>query len=97
MADLRTSTLYVIAYDIPSDRRRTKIHKILSGFGQWTQFSLFECYLTEKQYLQLRRRLEEHLKTGEDSVRFYVLCASCRTRSEILGGKLPGEPEVFLI
>ena len=97
MADTRTSILYVIAYDIPSDRRRTKIHKILSGFGQWTQFSLFECYLTEKQYLQLRRMLEQHLQAGEDSVRFYSLCASCRGRSETLGGALPGEPELFLV
>jgi len=39
-------TLYVIAYDIPSNRRRTKVHKVLCGFGQWTQYSLFECYLT---------------------------------------------------
>ena len=32
---------YVIAYDIPSDKRRTKVHKLLCGFGQWTQYSLF--------------------------------------------------------
>ncbi|MBX3001350.1 MAG: CRISPR-associated endonuclease Cas2 [Caldilineaceae bacterium] len=97
MADSRTTTLYVIAYDIPSDRRRTKIHKILSGFGQWTQFSLFECYLTEKQYLQLRRRLEDHLSLDEDSVRFYVLCSNCAARSETLGGALPKEPDLFLV
>lgn len=97
MADNRTTTLYVIAYDIPSDRRRTKIHKILSGFGQWTQFSLFECYLTEKQYLQLRQMLADHLQAGEDSVRFYTLCDTCRSRSETLDGSLPGEPEIFLV
>lgn len=97
MADTRTSTLYVIAYDISSDRRRTQIHKILSGFGHWTQFSLFECYLTEKQYLQLRRKLEQHLQMDEDSVRFYTLCGSCRNRSETLGGALPDEPALFLV
>jgi CRISPR-associated protein Cas2 len=97
MADSRTTTLYVIAYDISSDRRRTQIHKILSGFGHWTQFSLFECYLSEKQYMQLRRRLEDHLNIGEDSVRFYVLCSSCAGRSETLGGALPKEPDIFLV
>ena len=51
-------TCYVIAYDISNDRRRTKVHKVLSGFGQWTQFSLFECHLTAKQNLQLRDRLD---------------------------------------
>ncbi|HJT59212.1 MAG TPA: CRISPR-associated endonuclease Cas2, partial [Ktedonobacteraceae bacterium] len=38
-------TCYVIAYDIPDDRRRTRIHKTLLGFGKWTQYSLFECFL----------------------------------------------------
>ncbi|HEU5378541.1 MAG TPA: CRISPR-associated endonuclease Cas2, partial [Ktedonobacteraceae bacterium] len=42
----RQSTLYVIAYDISDDRRRTNVHSILKGFGQWTEFSLFECFLT---------------------------------------------------
>lgn len=47
MSDNRTTTLYVVAYDISSDKWRTKIHKILSGFGHWTQFSFFECFLSE--------------------------------------------------
>jgi CRISPR-associated protein Cas2 len=40
------TTCYVIAYDIPDDKRRTKVHKILLGYGKWTQYSLFECFLT---------------------------------------------------
>ena len=43
------TTCYVIAYDISDNRRRTKVHKILVGFGKWTQYSLFECFLTRKQ------------------------------------------------
>ena len=45
------TTCYVIAYDIPEDRRRTKVHKILSGFGTWTQYSLFECFLSKKELI----------------------------------------------
>ena len=41
----RQTTCYVIAYDIPDDKRRTKVHKILLGYGKWTQYSLFECFL----------------------------------------------------
>src|SRR5712692_9798411 len=65
------TTCYVIAYDIPDDRRRTKIHHILVGFGKWTQYSLFECFLTRKQLVLLRSKLAEHLVTKEDSVGFY--------------------------
>ena len=43
------TSCYVIAYDIPDDRRRTKVHQILMGFGKWTQYSLFECFLSKTE------------------------------------------------
>lgn len=97
MSTKRANTLYIIAYDIGSDKRRTKVHKILCGFGHWTQFSLFECYLSEKEYLQLRQRLEQHLNEEQDSLRFYPVCASCQNRVETVGSLPPVEPELFLI
>lgn len=97
MSDNRTTTLYMVAYDISSDRRRTKVHKTLSGFGQWTQYSLFECYLTEKQYLQLRQKLDQYLEASQDTVRFYPLCASCLEKVETVGSPPPKEPLLFLV
>lgn len=90
-------TCYVIAYDIPDDRRRTKIHNILLGYGKWTQYSLFECFLTRKQLVLLQSRLAEYLVAKEDSVRFYSLCASCVSRVETVGGPPPSEPQVFIV
>jgi CRISPR-associated protein Cas2 len=97
MAHEQQTTLYVIAYDIPSDRRRSKVHKLLCGYGAWTQFSLFECYLTPKQYLLLRDRIDRLLEPAEDSVRFYSLCGACRKQVETVGGNRPEEPILFLI
>ncbi len=97
MSDNRTTTLYMVAYDISSDRRRTKVHKTLRGFGQWTQYSLFECYLTEKQYLQLRQKLDRHLEASQDTVRFYPLCANCVAKVETVGSLPPKEPALFLV
>jgi CRISPR-associated protein Cas2 len=97
MADNRTTTLYLVAYDISSDRRRTRVHKILSGFGQWTQYSVFECFLTEKQYVQLRRRLDQTLEASHDSVRFYPLCQNCQNRVETVGSPPPSEPVLYLV
>src|SRR5881275_80126 len=54
----RQSSLYVVAYDIPDDKRRTQVHKTLKGFGEWTEFSLFECFLTKKELLQMRAKLD---------------------------------------
>ncbi len=87
----------MIAYDIPNDKRRTKIHKLLSGFGTWTQFSLFECFLTRKEMVLLRSKLAEHLIEEEDSVRFYPLCAQCLDKVETVGGSRPHEESVFIV
>src|SRR6266704_5276014 len=91
------STCYVIAYDIPDDKRRTKIHQVLLGFGKWTQYSLFECFLSRKELILLRAKLEEHLIAKEDSVRFYPLCASCVSKVETVGGPLPSEDRLFVL
>jgi CRISPR-associated protein Cas2 len=90
-------TCYVIAYDIPNDKRRTKIHKVLLGFGKWTQYSLFECFLSQKDLILLRAKLAEHLVAKEDSVRFYPLCASCVSKVETVGGSLPSDDQLFII
>src|SRR2546426_9793079 len=95
MASSQT-TCYIIAYDIPDDRRRTKVHKILTGFGNWTQYSLFECFMTRKQLVLLRSKLAEHLEARQDSVRFYPLCASCVDKVETIGGPPPTEELLFV-
>lgn len=88
---------YVIAYDIPDDKRRTKVHRILLGYGKWTQYSLFECFLSRKELLQLQAKLEHHLVEAEDSVRFYPLCALCVKKVETVGGVPPAEDILFVI
>jgi len=90
-------TCYVIAYDIPDDKRRTKIHKVLLGFGKWTQYSLFECFLSRKDLILLRSKLAEHLVAKEDSVRFYPLCANCVSKVETVGGPPPADTVLFLV
>jgi CRISPR-associated protein Cas2 len=90
-------TCYVVAYDIPDDKRRTKVHKILLGYGKWTQYSLFECFLTRKQLVLLQAKLIDHLVDEEDSVRFYPLCANCVSKVETVGGPLPGDDQLFVI
>lgn len=88
---------YIVAYDIPSDKRRNKVHKILSGFGQWTQFSLFELFVTDKEMVLLQNKLEKVLNAEKDSVRFYPLCAACLKQVETVGSALPQEPKAYIV
>lgn len=91
------TTFYVIAYDIPSDRRRTRVHKTLCGFGQWMQYSLFEAFLTDKELTVLQGKLEKLLDPAHDSVRFYPLCKSCVDKVETVGSEKPKEDKVFIV
>jgi CRISPR-associated protein Cas2 len=85
----------VVTYDISEDKRRTKIHKVLSSYGQWMQFSVFECSLTETQYAKLRNRLNKLIKDQEDSIRFYFLCECCQQKVERIGGEAVRDETVF--
>ena len=44
----------VVSYDIPDDRRRTKLHRHLKGFGMRVQYSVFECVLEEPEVARLQ-------------------------------------------
>lgn len=91
------TTLYVIAYDIPNDKRRTKIHKTLCGFGEWTQYSLFECFLDARDLVRLRDKLRQLLDPEEDNVRLYSVCATCLRAVETIGSDKPQEKTIFII
>ncbi len=87
----------VISYDISEDKRRTKIHNILKSYGEWVQYSVFECALTNTQYAKLRSRLSKLIKPETDSIRFYFLCACCQAKVERIGGELPRDNTIFLV
>nr|WP_044199284.1 CRISPR-associated endonuclease Cas2 [Oscillochloris trichoides] len=93
----KETTLYIIAYDIPDDKRRTKIHRTLCGYGTWTQYSLFECWLTKRQILELQAKLAKHIIPDRDSIRFYTLCGSCQNNVITVGSDRPHDPITVIL
>ena len=92
------SMLYVVSYDIPDDRRRSRVHSALTGFGIWVQYSVFECFLDRKQRMQLEARLLKEINFREDTIRIYGLCRACVTKVQVLGqGEQPREDSVYLL
>jgi len=88
---------YVIAYDIPDDKRRTKTHNLLSGYVTWTQYSLFEGELTEKQQIALEAEVRKIIHEDKDSVRFYPLCAADMKKVITLGSKPPQKESEYIV
>ncbi|MBW4507993.1 MAG: CRISPR-associated endonuclease Cas2 [Scytonematopsis contorta HA4267-MV1] len=78
--------LYVVAYDIPCDKRRKKTSDLLEGYGQRVQYSVFECMLTASKYLELRKCLKKVINLDEDNLRFYPLSGHTLKQIEVWGG-----------
>lgn len=96
-----TTLFYLIIYDLPdtksANKRRTRLHKLLSGYGKWTQYSVFECFLTTVQFTKLQTQLEKLLKPQEDSVKIYVLDAGAVQRTIAYGAEKPRQENVLVL
>lgn len=92
---------YLIIYDLPdnkaANKRRTRLHKLLSGYGKWTQYSVFECFLTSVQFAKLQTQLEKLIKIQEDSVRIYVLDAGSVKRTLTYGSEQPRHQSAIIL
>jgi CRISPR-associated protein Cas2 len=75
----------VIAYDIPDNKRRSRLFKLLKRFGAPVQFSIFECLINDGQFEVLRREVAKLIVEGEDDVRYYDICAGCKRLTKTFG------------
>ena len=73
----------VLAYDIPENRRRTRLFKLLKRFGSPVQESVFEFHLDAGELLRLKRAVTELIDPQQDQVRYYQLCPTCHARTEM--------------
>jgi CRISPR-associated protein Cas2 len=77
--------LIVVSYDVPDDRRRTRLAHTLKDFGERVQYSVFECRLDERALQALRLRITRLIDPAEDSLRIYRLCLECDRQLELWG------------
>lgn len=75
----------LVCYDIFDDRRRNHVAKVLEGFGERVQDSVFECHLRPYELKKLRARLEKILDHKADKIRYYPLCGRDAGNSRSLG------------
>ena len=95
-----TTLFYLVIYDLPdnkaANKRRNRLHKLLSGYGQWTQYSVFECFLSAVQFAKLQTQIECLIKPEEDSVRIYVLDAGAVKRTLTYGSEKPRQQTTII-
>jgi CRISPR-associated protein Cas2 len=65
--------LVLIIYDISSNKRRTKMAKLLESYGFRVQRSAFEAVVSMPEYLKLLKRIDRLVDEQNDYVRVYRL------------------------
>jgi CRISPR-associated protein Cas2 len=88
----------IISYDIVSDKRRTKVMKLLKGYGTRVQYSVFECQLNQAEFAKLGLQLRALIDRNTDSVRCYRLDVDAVQRIAIYGiGRVTTEPTHWMV
>ncbi len=94
-------TAYVVTYDICEPKRLRRVFRILLGYGDHLQYSVFRCELTDRELVELQGRLAEVIHHGVDQVLFVDIGpADGRARSciEALGRRyVPAERRAIIV
>lgn len=80
----------LITYDVnitsPHGAKRLRnVARACLDYGKRVQNSVFECILTEAQYVMLKNKIESAIDSEQDSVRFYILGKNWKRKVETLG------------
>lgn len=60
--------LYIVTYDIAEPRRWRRIFRLMNGYGEWLQLSVFQCRLTRKRKVELQAALSDLINHNADHV-----------------------------
>jgi CRISPR-associated protein Cas2 len=82
----------LVVYDIADDKRRRDLFKLMKSYGIRTQYSFFECLLSETQEVRMKFQVLNIINPSEDKVGFVHLCDRCFDRIKRFGYR---EPEIF--
>ncbi len=58
--------IYLVVYDIRDPKRWRRVYRLLQGYGEWLQLSVFQCLLDRMRRVELEHELRQRLKHDED-------------------------------
>lgn len=80
----------LITYDVnitspPGAKRLRNVARACIDYGKRVQNSVFECILTETQYVISKNKLNGIIDTEQDSIRFYMLGKNWKNKVKTIG------------
>ena len=58
--------IYIIAYDISDPKRWRRVFKLMHGYGEWLQLSVFQCRLSRRRHAELIALLDGIIHHRDD-------------------------------
>ncbi|MES0872857.1 CRISPR-associated endonuclease Cas2 [Sinimarinibacterium thermocellulolyticum] len=63
-----TEHLYIVTYDIRDPKRWRRVFKLMNGYGEWLQLSVFQCRLSRRRQAEMVQLLDGILNHQHDHV-----------------------------
>lgn len=60
--------LYIVAYDIGDQKRWRRVFKIMNGYGDWVQLSVFQCRMSRQRHAEFVALIDGMIHHTEDHV-----------------------------
>ena len=61
---------FLVSYDISDDKRRSRIARLMLGYGERIQQSVFCCQLNKREMLRLQEEIKQLIHHADDQVLF---------------------------
>jgi len=91
---------YLVCYDIRDPKRLRRVHKVLKGYGDAWQFSVFFCVLKDIDRVRLQTDLEEQMNQKEDQAMILDLGPNekeAREAATVIGQPLPEQDSGIVV
>lgn len=63
-------TTFVVTYDVREPQRLRRVFRVMLGYGEHVQYSVFRCDLTARELLELKEKLSMIIHHWDDRLLF---------------------------
>ncbi|RIZ56028.1 CRISPR-associated endonuclease Cas2 [Vibrio sp. PID23_8] len=75
--------LYLVTYDISDSKRLRRVFRLLEGYGEWVQLSVFQCRLSARRHQRLTHELNTEIVQKDDHVLIFNLGVANDKKSNV--------------
>lgn len=80
--------LYLVTYDIHNVKRWRRVFKLMKGYGEWLQLSVFQCRLSGRRHAEMIQLLDGVVHARDDALLIIDLGPATKVKPRVvcLGG-----------